>query len=139
MLFLMRRRPPRSTRTDTLFPYTTLFRSQELERLQPVQRIRRRIAVVRIRKGDELLEDRRRRGVGRKGRNRRGVVRVDARLLERPAEDQLVAERRILRRIEVDGRESVGAHHIGRETRSEEETSELQALIGTSYAGLCLK
>src|SRR3546814_3010951 len=27
MLFVMIRRPPRSTRTDTLFPYTTLFRS----------------------------------------------------------------------------------------------------------------
>src|SRR3546814_8324124 len=27
--FLMIRRPPRSTRTDTLFPYTTLFRSKE--------------------------------------------------------------------------------------------------------------
>src|SRR3546814_9849531 len=27
--FLMIRRPPRSTRTDTLFPYTTLFRSDE--------------------------------------------------------------------------------------------------------------
>src|SRR6056297_1622757 len=27
VFFLMRRRPPRSTRTDTLFPYTTLFRS----------------------------------------------------------------------------------------------------------------
>src|SRR3546814_15379798 len=27
MLFLMVRRPPRSTRTDTLFPYTTRFRS----------------------------------------------------------------------------------------------------------------
>src|SRR3546814_17573167 len=27
MFFLMIRRPPRSTRTDTLFPYTTLFRS----------------------------------------------------------------------------------------------------------------
>src|SRR3546814_15921350 len=27
--FLMIRRPPRSTRTDTLFPYTTLFRSSE--------------------------------------------------------------------------------------------------------------
>src|SRR3546814_9839127 len=27
MLFLRIRRPPRSTRTDTLFPYTTLFRS----------------------------------------------------------------------------------------------------------------
>src|SRR3546814_18596837 len=26
--FLMRRRPPRSTRTDTPFPYTTLFRSR---------------------------------------------------------------------------------------------------------------
>src|SRR3546814_12589626 len=26
----MRRRPPRSTRTDTLFPYTTLFRSAQL-------------------------------------------------------------------------------------------------------------
>src|SRR3546814_9329945 len=25
----MRRRPPRSTRTDTLFPYTTLFRSRD--------------------------------------------------------------------------------------------------------------
>src|SRR3546814_18407471 len=29
-LFLMIRRPPRSTRTDTLFPYTTLFRSAHL-------------------------------------------------------------------------------------------------------------
>src|SRR3546814_11520950 len=29
--FLMIRRPPRSTRTDTLFPYTTLFRSQSGE------------------------------------------------------------------------------------------------------------
>src|SRR3546814_18200181 len=28
--FLMIRRPPRSTRTDTLFPYTTLFRSDNL-------------------------------------------------------------------------------------------------------------
>src|SRR3546814_11725988 len=27
-VFLMIRRPPRSTRTDTLFPYTTLFRSE---------------------------------------------------------------------------------------------------------------
>src|SRR3546814_15358642 len=27
VVFVMIRRPPRSTRTDTLFPYTTLFRS----------------------------------------------------------------------------------------------------------------
>src|SRR3546814_16364659 len=29
--FLMIRRPPRSTRTDTLFPYTTLFRSDNAQ------------------------------------------------------------------------------------------------------------
>src|SRR3546814_1962244 len=33
--FLMIRRPPRSTRTDTLFPYTTLFRSPDTPALQP--------------------------------------------------------------------------------------------------------
>src|SRR3546814_5497039 len=31
VFFLMIRRPPRSTRTDTLFPYTTLFRSKIAE------------------------------------------------------------------------------------------------------------
>src|SRR3546814_3607196 len=31
----MIRRPPRSTRTDTLFPYTTLFRSEQ--QLQPIK------------------------------------------------------------------------------------------------------
>src|SRR3546814_13992422 len=36
--FLMIRRPPRSTRTDTLFPYTTLFRSPDL-----VRRLARRL------------------------------------------------------------------------------------------------
>src|SRR3546814_20386556 len=38
----MRRRPPRSTRTDTLFPYTTLFRSLvSLERDAPLRMIQR--------------------------------------------------------------------------------------------------
>src|SRR3546814_15835131 len=32
--FLMIRRPPRSTRTDTLFPYTTLFRSLRVARIE---------------------------------------------------------------------------------------------------------
>src|SRR3546814_20582248 len=32
--FLMIRRPPRSTRTDTLVPYTTLFRSDPVEALK---------------------------------------------------------------------------------------------------------
>src|SRR3546814_14379284 len=35
LLFLMIRRPPISTRTDTLFPYTTLFRSLRLPDRQP--------------------------------------------------------------------------------------------------------
>src|SRR3546814_18627975 len=35
--FLMIRRPPRSTRTDTLFPYTTLFRS--LDQAVPPHRL----------------------------------------------------------------------------------------------------
>src|SRR3546814_5029159 len=46
MFFLMIRRPPRSTRTDTLFPYTTLFRSAQkdrgvLRRLRPHRRSER--------------------------------------------------------------------------------------------------
>src|SRR3546814_532841 len=45
----MRRRPPRSTRTDTLFPYTTLFRSNAVDTLDD------RTASV-VFKGD--LEDR---------------------------------------------------------------------------------
>src|SRR3546814_20621832 len=36
--FLMIRRPPRSTRTDTLFPYTTLFRSLCPRRRRPGSR-----------------------------------------------------------------------------------------------------
>src|SRR3546814_2230432 len=35
VVFLMPRRPPRSTRTDTLFPYTTLFRSQRQGKERP--------------------------------------------------------------------------------------------------------
>src|SRR3546814_14537275 len=34
LFFLMIRRPPRSTRTDTLFPYTTLFRSTTVTDVQ---------------------------------------------------------------------------------------------------------
>src|SRR3546814_8641184 len=37
LFFLMIRRPPRSTRTDTLFPYTTLFRSLGNQRRQTVE------------------------------------------------------------------------------------------------------
>src|SRR3546814_15364951 len=36
LLLLMIRRPPRPTRTDTLFPYTTLFRSRRRDGSLPV-------------------------------------------------------------------------------------------------------
>src|SRR3546814_5934706 len=41
VFFLMIRRPPRSTRTDTLFPYTTLFRSALDIAAQPIEIVRR--------------------------------------------------------------------------------------------------
>src|SRR3546814_20028235 len=53
--FLMIRLPPRSTRTDTLFPYTTLFRSSQgdephhrLDREQQQHRLQRERAVEQI-------------------------------------------------------------------------------------------
>src|SRR3546814_5827721 len=45
----MIRRPPRSTRTDTLFPYTTLFRSVEVEMV---------VAGVDLDRADAALGDR---------------------------------------------------------------------------------
>src|SRR3546814_18469111 len=56
--FLMLRRPPRSTRTDTLFPYTTLFRSAG-EKLQPLGEAAehgQRLGDVLVRVDAELLE-----------------------------------------------------------------------------------
>src|SRR3546814_15042793 len=46
VFFLMIRRPPRSTRTDTLFPYTTLFRSPAARRRHRRHRRRRADAEV---------------------------------------------------------------------------------------------
>src|SRR3546814_17668380 len=37
VFFLMIRRPPRPTRTDTLFPYTTLFRSQQTRHVPRIE------------------------------------------------------------------------------------------------------
>src|SRR3546814_17711122 len=44
--FLMIRRPPRPTRTDTLFPYTTLFRSKSA-RISPVRVRRQHLLALR--------------------------------------------------------------------------------------------
>src|SRR3546814_16998349 len=47
----MIRGPPRSTRTDTLFPYTTLFRSHP----RPLCQVERRVARRAVREGAPLL------------------------------------------------------------------------------------
>src|SRR3546814_18530001 len=44
----MRRRPPRSTRSDTLFPYSTLFRSLRLRKLDADDDPRDRIAAMNL-------------------------------------------------------------------------------------------
>src|SRR3546814_3467981 len=57
--FLMIRRPPRSTRTDTLFPYTTLFRSLAVEGVhllgevgvEPLERLREAAEFIGIDNG----------------------------------------------------------------------------------------
>src|SRR3546814_10642399 len=105
----MLRRPPRSTRTDTLFPSTTLFRSPVLRseewtrgsspRVTRLTRERQLSLHVRFHlQRDDLV-----------------------RLAHRPA---LVARRRLLDGVDV---------------RSEEHTSELQSLMRISYAVFCLK
>src|SRR3546814_18813008 len=53
--FLMIRRPPRSTRTDTLFPYTTLFRSREQR--EPGEELHQRKLAQRARHAAEILDD----------------------------------------------------------------------------------
>src|SRR3546814_2183204 len=45
----MIRRPPRSTRTDTLFPYTTLFRSAKLHCLNGKEQLDRAAVIVWLR------------------------------------------------------------------------------------------
>src|SRR3546814_7907820 len=105
----MIRRPPRSTRTDTLFPYTTLFRSD-------VDHARVRIHLH--------LADRR---PGRVGRDPAGEGRDRA---QGPTE--FLGQRRAL----VD---RPGNVEEGQAPRSEEHTSELQSLMRISYAVFCLK
>src|SRR3546814_18100258 len=65
--FLMIRRPPRSTRTDTLFPYTTLFRSGAEGRV-------RAACGARAGNGAEELSGAGRSAVQPGGREERGAV-----------------------------------------------------------------
>src|SRR3546814_3224727 len=109
--FLMTRRTPRSTRTDTLFPYTTLFRSGAGCEESTIDGR----CVARVGGADEL------RPLCAAGRGPGAVVRHAA------------ARTRAVRRDRVLDRGDLGAW------RSEEHTSELQSLMRISYAVFCLK
>src|SRR3546814_2081482 len=112
----MIRRPPRSTRTDTLFPYTTLFRSPRL-----VAALEDRLA-----KGEQSLLFLNRRGFAPLTLCRNCGFRFQC-----PNCSAWLVEHRLSQRL--------ASHHCGHETRSEEHTSELQSLTRTSYAVFCLQ
>src|SRR3546814_5584206 len=106
----MIRRPPRSTRTDTRFPYTTLFRS--------VDEVFRRGTAARrgARAGCEVARPDQADPAQHRGDRKR-----------RSGGEGALA--RHVRRL---------THSRG-PTRSEEHTSELQSLMRISYAVFCLK
>src|SRR3546814_19779218 len=125
--FLMIRRPPRSTRTYTLFPYTTLFRSHrnrdgiidQHAHGSVEQRDRKLLPLARTLAFEQRREHRRRQ------------IDATAKVGERYARpDGLVRSQR-----------AGEAHHARPclHRRSEEHTSELQSLMRISYAVFCLK
>src|SRR3546814_3515430 len=107
--FLMRRRPPRATRTATLFPYTTLVRSERA--------VRQSTELT-----DALLLLSRRERQGPHDGETTDVAQLVEQIVDmnRPH----LINKPITVRIEH---------------RSEEHTSELQSLMRISYAVFCLK
>src|SRR3546814_8436538 len=109
----MIRRPPRSTRTDTLFPYTTLFRALFLvSEDAPTNMIvgagagAYHAAYVTATPGVALPEDE---------RTPEGIAAAWDKIIDRSGEI------------------------VPQSGRSEEHTSELQSLMRISYADFCLK
>src|SRR3546814_7819741 len=123
----MFRRPTLSTLTDTLVPYTTLFRSRQaiagevLHGEHSRQETRALVVVAEAvdHPGDHVVV----RDVGRRGRTGGGELLEDRRGIEA---GQAAA---------AGGRADVDAG----QARSEEHTSELQSLMRISYAVFCLK
>src|SRR3546814_4307948 len=125
----MIRRPPRSTRTDTLFPYTTLFRSAPPAARRPDARARRRAGRDPAAAGPRRARDARcSRGARQQPAGPSGAF-TDA--LARSAPARLAGDAR-----SVHG--DVLARRGRGRRRSEEHTSELQSLMRTSYAVFCL-
>src|SRR3546814_5633201 len=120
----MTRRPPRSTRTDTLFPYTTLFRSVEggdapsrRERRAPRPRMARPSAQGRVA------------GVPRMSHRRRLPADLRCRRDNRKGRNDLLHA----------GWNTQRAFQMSADSRSEEHTSELQSLMRITYAVFSLK
>src|SRR3546814_8710199 len=109
----MRRRPPRSTRTDTLFPYTPLFRSTPWHARSQATRFRRHgLRPPHVPPQGDL------RVRGATGRHAGLAAAIAIEAARAPP------------MLQPDD-----AH----ERRSEEHTSELQSLMRISYAVFCLK
>src|SRR3546814_4916403 len=133
----MLRQPPRSTRTDTLFPYTTLFRSGR----RPLAYVHHVDAQDRVRPCD---------GPPR-GRcvERQWSTHIRKPRLRHPGGDRLARRCIWVARLPVERRQRGGEMHgmLARTARdfqhqpgrSEEHTSELQSLMRISYAVFCLK
>src|SRR3546814_5611209 len=129
----MIRRTPRSTRTDTLFPYTTLFRSQEevAQRLQVGEPLDYLGHV-----GDREHESGEQHG--REVEEERAHHRLLLRLAHsRDQESNAERGHQVERRGEEQQQKAAVDRHA--EPRSEEHTSELQSLMRISYAVFCLK
>src|SRR3546814_5533063 len=108
-------RPPRSTRTDTLFPYTTLFRSQR-------QRQRYRAA--------QPPPD-----------HDNAIGPADTRAETRQAKQRQHTEHHDGARAQGNDKQQKDQQYLapGNLGRSEEHTSEVQSLMRISYAVFCLK
>src|SRR3546814_3591915 len=120
----MIRRPPRSTRTDTLFPYTTLFRSR-----------RAWITPVRETGGEHAQACRACHTMGEK--MLRTIWQLPLNAVDGVPETILEIGRQARQaRIDLAACDGV-AFQLG--LRSEEHTSELQSLMRISYAVFCLK
>src|SRR3546814_8739035 len=141
----MIQRSPRSTRTYTLFPYTTLFRSrhqvlphQAAEIADRIDRGQRRGGrrPAKQPRGEGPVEDERERNAGNADREHHITEKqiIDQRGSgERGAPQQQHDDQRL---------EIVLASNARRDQpqqRSEEQTSELQSLLSISYAVFCLK
>src|SRR3546814_6267505 len=120
----MIRRPPRSTRTDTLFPYTTLFRSVARNLRIELPQL---MAVARIERADDRIG----------ASDVHHPVDDDRRAFGRAIDIELVAPRqaKLIGVLLVD----LLQRRVALLPRSEEHTSELQSLMRISYAVFCLK